>query len=103
MNCSALICFSEPCECGVIMPVKRKCKCCGRDISNKHPNAKFCKTKCKDRFHNMQPHRIERSMKHGKPNVVIKKVTVSKCKLSELLEEKINHPFADMSEYGDRG
>lgn len=34
----------------------KKCLNCGRDISNKHPNAKFCSNKgrgnCKDKFHN---------------------------------------------------
>ena len=32
--------------------MKRKCKGCGRDISHKHPNAKFCSPRCKDKFHN---------------------------------------------------
>jgi hypothetical protein len=31
---------------------KRKCKGCNKDISHKHPNAKFCKSRCKDKFWN---------------------------------------------------
>lgn len=33
-------------------PVKRKCKYCGKSIAHKHPNAKFCNTKHKDKYHN---------------------------------------------------
>ena len=32
--------------------MSRKCKNCGRDISHKHPNAKFHSTKCKDKYWN---------------------------------------------------
>lgn len=38
----------------------RQCPCCKKVISG-HPNKKFCNNKCKDRHHNQQPHRIERS------------------------------------------
>ena len=31
----------------------RTCKQCGKSIEHKHPNAKFCGQKCKDRFHNI--------------------------------------------------
>ena len=44
----------------------RTCLTCGKDISHKHPNAKFCTNKgrrnCKDRYHNLRglgPDRIE--------------------------------------------
>lgn len=33
---------------------ERKCAECQRDISHKHPNARFCRTRCKDRHHNRQ-------------------------------------------------
>ena len=32
--------------------MKRKCQNCDKSIDHKHPNAKFCRTKCKDKFHN---------------------------------------------------
>jgi len=32
---------------------KRKCKGCNKDISHKHPNAKFHSKKCKDKYWNM--------------------------------------------------
>lgn len=36
-----------------------KCKCgCGKDISNKHPNARFYNAKHKDRFYNLKSDRI---------------------------------------------
>ncbi len=31
---------------------KRRCKHCDKDISHKHPNAKFCNSHCKDKYHN---------------------------------------------------
>lgn len=31
----------------------RRCKGCNKCIEYKHPNAKFCKTKCKDRYWNL--------------------------------------------------
>jgi len=38
---------------GLIKEVEmRNCKQCGRLIKHKHPNAKFCNLRCKDRFHN---------------------------------------------------
>lgn len=30
----------------------RKCPTCGKSIEHKHLNARFCCTKCKDRYHN---------------------------------------------------
>ena len=30
----------------------KRCKYCGKDISNSHPNKKFCCQKHKDRFYN---------------------------------------------------
>lgn len=30
----------------------RKCKGCRKDISTKHPNAKFCTQRCKDKYWN---------------------------------------------------
>ena len=30
----------------------KTCKQCEKDITRKHPNAKFCGLKCKDRYHN---------------------------------------------------
>jgi hypothetical protein len=33
--------------------MKKKCKGCSKDISKKHPNAKFCTTRCKDTYWNM--------------------------------------------------
>lgn len=32
--------------------MSRKCKNCKRDISHKHPNAKSCSQRCKDRYWN---------------------------------------------------
>lgn len=32
--------------------MKRTCKGCNKDISHKHPNAKFHSLRCKDRYHN---------------------------------------------------
>ena len=32
----------------------KKCKGCDKDISHKHPNAKFCKSKCKDNYWNRE-------------------------------------------------
>lgn len=78
----------------------RKCKKCLKDISHKHPNSKFCKSKCKDKFHNSQPARLECSKKYA-PKVT-KTITVKVSKLSELLDTKINHPFAGMTKYGDQ-
>lgn len=31
----------------------RRCKQCGKPITHKHPNAKFCNLKCKDRYYNI--------------------------------------------------
>lgn len=31
----------------------RTCPTCGKSITHKHPNARFCCTKCKDRYHNI--------------------------------------------------
>lgn len=31
---------------------ERLCHTCNSDITDKHPNAKFCSQKCKDKFHN---------------------------------------------------
>lgn len=36
----------------VKMSKGRQCKECGISINHKHINAKFCKTKCKDDYHN---------------------------------------------------
>lgn len=33
--------------------LNRICKQCQKDISHKHPNAKFCSSQCKDRYHNI--------------------------------------------------
>jgi len=77
----------------------RKCKCgCGASIDHKHPNAKFLSTKHKDRFHNLQPHRIERSKKYAKPKVKIVKEVVRTSRLEELLDQKLNHPFSSIEE-----
>lgn len=81
----------------------RKCKNCLKDISPKHPNAKFCNLGCKDKFHNSQPDRIARSKKYAKPKAVTTTVSVRTSVFEEALDAKINHPFADMSEFGDRG
>lgn len=76
--------------------MSRKCKCgCGIDISHKHLNAKFLNAKHKDRFHNSQPDRIERSSKYAKPRIVAKRVAVSR--LEELLDAKIWSLFANIS------
>lgn len=32
----------------------RKCKGCPKDISHKHPNAKFCGQRCKDNYWNRE-------------------------------------------------
>jgi len=31
----------------------RRCKQCNKSIEHKHKNAKFCKQKCKDKYHNV--------------------------------------------------
>lgn len=80
----------------------RECKCgCGISIDYKHPNAKFHNSKHKDRFHNQLPTRIERSKKYT--TVKEKPMKQVFSNIEKLLDDKINHPFADMSEYGDRG
>lgn len=42
-----------------------RCKQCNKAMPGAHPNKKFCSNSghnnCKDRFHNRQPHRVERS------------------------------------------
>lgn len=80
----------------------RGCKQCEDDISLKHPNAKFCNSKCKDRFHNSKPHRLERSKMFAKPKVKTVKVYKKESNLSRLLDQKLNDPFRDMSEFGDK-
>lgn len=78
---------------------KRSCVVCGVDISTKHKQAKFCDRICRTRHHNARPHRIERTRM-----VINQKIQKSSSSnLERLLDQKINHPFAGMSEYGDRG
>ena len=80
----------------------KTCKCgCGSDMSDKHANAKFINKKHKDKYHNSQPDRLGRTKQFTKPKIIIVNKTVSE--LEKLLDDKINHPFADMTEYGDRG
>lgn len=39
----------------------RECPCCGAAIVG-HPNKRFCNQKCKDRHHNSQPDRLDRTL-----------------------------------------
>ena len=69
----------------------RNCKNpeCKKDISHKHLNAKFCETKCKDRYHNTtNPERLARAKKFAPKKVVTKTRVVRKSGLLELLERK---------------
>ena len=80
------------------MSKKKECKCgCGTSISHKHPNAKFLNNKHKNRFHNSQPHRIERTKQFNKKTKTVR-VVDDRSNLERMLDEKINHPFAEMSE-----
>lgn len=84
----------------------RECKQCNADISSKHKNAVFCRQKCKDSYHNSKTGRIERSRLFAnkeKSNAFSKASVSYESSLERLLEQKINHPFAGMTEFGDRG
>jgi hypothetical protein len=70
----------------------RKCKNpnCKKDISNKHPNAKFCKTKCKDNFHNTtDSKRLARAKQYAPKKVVTETVVVKRSRLEMILDKKI--------------
>ena len=70
----------------------RRCKNpkCKKNISHKHPNAKFCKTKCKDNYHNTtNPVRLARAKKYAPKKEVIETVVVQTSTLERILDKKI--------------
>ncbi len=63
---TGLICYSD-----IYMNYDgKRCKQCGKPMPNAHPNAVFCSNKgagnCKDKYHNRQSGRIERSRDYVK-------------------------------------
>ncbi len=61
---TGLVCYSDP----WMNYDGKRCKQCTKPMPDAHPNAIFCSNKgkgnCKDKHHNKQPGRIERTRKH---------------------------------------
>lgn len=68
------------------------CEQCGV----KPARMRFCSNVCKDRWHNLQPHRIERSKMYEQP-----KVTTARREFSDPLMQLLADKLADDIHYED--
>ena len=61
---TGLVCYTDPC----MNYEGKRCKQCNKPMPDAHSNAVFCSNKgrgnCKDKYHNRQPERIERSRRY---------------------------------------